>query len=189
MEKKRFKCVDNLYDFKSYIQDLKYGSDCAYRALQIQGKTNYDINFGFMLCRKSLMNGVDENFKSVGGGYCMPYAWHVWNETDDTIYDSCGALQRWGFDVCDVENVLIVDGPRIKSVKEFDKWVSRFAKSLITKGLPPVVYIQGLGMDTDNEGNWFVIGDDHFNSKLDIIDANHNITGFTETNIVKVLAD
>lgn len=187
MEKKKLACIDGMYNYKKYTEDMRFGSDCAYRALQIQGKTNLDINFGFVLCKKYLMNGVDKEYKSIGGGYTVPYAWHVWNEDDNTIYDSCGAFSRWGFDTSKVESVLIVDGPRIKTIEQFDKYVEKLAKSMITKGSPAMVYVQGLAADKIND-EWVVINDDVFNTKLDEIDQEHNITGFTETNIVKLIA-
>jgi hypothetical protein len=184
MNKKKLGCIDEIYEFTQYTNELRFGSDCAYRALQVQGKTNLDINFGFVLCKKKLMNGLDKNFKSVGGGYTVPYAWHVWNEDDNTIYDSCSAFSRWGFDTSKVQSVLVVDGPNIKTVKEFDKWVEKLAKSMIMKGSPDMVYIQGIAVE-QSDYEWSVVREDFFNSKLDFIDQNHNITGFTETNIVK----
>ena len=54
------------------------------------------------------------------------------------------------------------------------------------KGSPDVVYIQGVGEGIGEFGPDFM-GDDDFNTLLDMIDAKYNITGTTENNIVKII--
>jgi len=188
MNKKELKCVDSFYKFQEYARGLKYGSDCAYRALQVQGKKNYDINFGTILVHGQLKHKSNTSHHSIGGGYYSPYAWHIWNETDDAIYDSCGAISRWGYDLTNVNSVLVVDAPKLKTLKQYEKWLEIYAKSLIRKGNPAVVYIQGIGAGLDDYGNTILVDDDYFNEMLDEIDEDYNVSGNTETNITKVMA-
>lgn len=188
MTKKTLQCIDDIYEFKEYEPGLMYGRDCAHRSLQIQAKTGLDINFGVVLCKQNLMNGL-EHFKSIGGGYCMPYAWHCWNESDDSVYDSCEAFRRWGIDTSNIESVVMIEGPKVKSNKELHKYIQSVAKKMNLKGSPSVIYITGIGQNFDRlTGEFYVMDDEEYNLLLDRMDETMNITGSTENNMSKLIA-
>lgn len=177
--KKEYNNIDDIYQMDDEW-GIELGIDCAYRALQIQGKVNYDINYGVVLCKRTITNRYME---PIGNGYVLPYAWHVWNEDDDTIYDSLSALNAWGIDASKIDEVLVIEMPIIKTKKQFFKYLHNIAKSFVGTKSPSVIYLSGYGIDIEGH----LLNEKLFNEKLDEIDYTHNITGFTQTNVVNYI--
>lgn len=187
MEKKKFVCIDDVYEFKQYKEGLEFGKDCAYRALQVQGKTDLDINFGFILCLRGLVRPELRDRGNFGGGYVSPYAWHVWCEDDNHIYDSCRAFERFGVNIGDIQTVSLGTIPPVQSVELFKKWVVKFSKSLAYKGYPSVVYVQGTALEFNDFGKYILKTPDDFNSMLDDIDEAYKITGDTQNQVYQLV--
>jgi len=173
---KKYVSVDNVYNH-DYNWGADLGYDCLYRALQVQGKTDLDINFGLILCKRKLLN---THAASAGSGYVLPYGWHVWNEDDDNVYDSKLALNTCGIDVSKVEEVLVVQAPKIKTDKQLEKYIHGLTKSFNLKNAPSIIYVAGIGQGF-SEG---VLNEEDFNKMLDEADMEFNLTGTTINNIV-----
>jgi hypothetical protein len=177
--KKGYLSIDNVYN-NDESWGAPVGYDCLYRALQVQGRINLDINFGIMLCKRKLVNG---HAASAGSGYVCPYGWHVWNEDDDNVYDSEIALTNRGIDVSQVDDVLVVDAPKIKTEAQLEKYIKALTKSFNPTKAPSIIYVAGIGQ-APVEG---VLNDDDFNQMLDEADMEFNLTGSTTTNLVKIV--
>ena len=173
---KKYVSVDNVYNH-DYNWGARLGHDCAFRALQVQGKLGLDINFGIIICKNKIT--TNKEF-SVGNGYVLPYGWHVWNEDDDKVYDSQFALKAAGLDVSQIDSVLTIEAPVIKTVKQFYKYLLSLAKSFNPIKSPSLIYISGIGKNVYNQ----LMNEDAFNDMLDGIDTKFNLTGTTTNNIV-----
>ena len=185
MKNKVFNCVDDFYQVKK-SWGVPFGQDCAYRALDVQREKGLEIGYGTLIVKTSLVTDdyVAENSMK---GYCIPYAWHAWCEDEGNIYDSCGALTKFGVDISSIKSVLVIDAPTtITNLTIFHKYIKNTISQLSKKGSPDVVYIQGVGEGIGEFGADFM-GDEDFNNLLDRIDAEYNITGTTENNIVKII--
>lgn len=185
MENKVFNCVDDFYQVKN-SWGVNFGVDCAYRALQVQSERGFEIGYGMMLCKNTLVKeGCN---KASYGGYSIPYAWHAWCEDNGNIYDSCGALDMWGVDVSKINSVVVIDAPStITNFKMLQKYIKNIILTLKKKGSPDVVYIQGVGEGIDiHTGKSFLMDDYHFNNLFDRIDAEAGISG-TTYNFVEII--
>lgn len=181
MKNKVFNCVDEFYQVKN-TWDVEFGRDCAYRALDVQSQKGFDIGYGTLIVKKSLVKDAYVAENSIKG-YCVPYAWHVWCEDEDNVYDSCGALTEFGVDVSSIESVVMIEAPTVvNNMKIWRKYLFNIISKLDKQGSPDVVYIQGVGED-----GYDFMGDKEFNDKLDDIDWKHNITGTTQNNVVKIV--
>jgi hypothetical protein len=179
MKNKVFNCVDKFYQVKN-TWGVEFGRDCAYRALEVQNQKGFDIGYGTLIVKKSLVKDAYVAENSIKG-YCVPYAWHVWCEDEDNVYDSCGALTEFGVDVSSIKSVVMIEAPIvITNMKIWRKYLFNTINKLHKQGFPDVVYIQGAAED-----NYHFLGDKEFNVLLDNIDGEFNITGTTQNNIVE----
>jgi len=141
------------YFTNNWSHDVPLGRDCAYRSLTVEQNTNIKKVFGTVLInnRNRVLN-IGVGFDSFRN-YYSPYAWHVWNENEDTIFDLPAAfLEHNGADLHKVEKVLVVDAPKhINHIKTFNDYLKTLVKNLMFKGNYDVIYVRGKGSDINGK--------------------------------------
>lgn len=174
---KTFKSQKPYYNNSQWSHVIDYGLDCLPRSVQIQEVTNLDINFGMVLINNKLR--FEKTDDRTYWGWCVPFAWHVWNENDDTIFDLEQAFDTGGYNLNDVQTVKLITPPKFKNSIEFERWLSKTCRSLTLKSNVDVVYIENVAVDRGGRlMTW-----DHINEMIEETDQEFNLTGNTTNQV------